>query len=499
MNAGRGYRPNWRPDGFLAVHALAVIAFVASPHAEQLPAAIVSMAAFIGCALLWSACRPDPTAWLSPRNLALFLFWLQLVLMPLIIGYHGFSPGTLPALPALSTINLALLLHAGAYAAFGFGLHLGLRRGRPCQRAPVTPLATDSKFGPPLIALFLAIGVLGLFLAFPTWDEYVAYLEDPGIQKVRDLEMSNFPRAASTFLRPFLTFGLVLAWGYWLTRSRWARSLWVVATVTVALGVALPFLNFNYNRGAMFGPILALAAVFSCHVRRLSLPVLAAAGALLFFVVILFGAYRAGKLQEADFVHHDAALAAEANLRTVSDLVQVYGNAPQFTAFMMEKIQTGADLYGGRTLLSSLLYPLPILGKPFRDSSGVQIYNQLIYGTPTIVDQVITYEAELYMNFHLAGVVIGYALLGLVFSFFHRRFEQSATAIETYFWLLMALWVVWPGSLPVTSQLFIYAFWPAYLYLALAWLAPRFLRNPARRGIFGPLRTTPLERRASVC
>ncbi|HZU35006.1 MAG TPA: hypothetical protein VFA18_03815, partial [Gemmataceae bacterium] len=137
--------------------------------------------------------------------------------------------------------------------------------------------------------------------------------------------------------------------------------------------------------------------------------------------------------------------------------------------------------YWGKTLISSLCYPLPILGKPFRPTSGVEIYNRLIYGTPTIVDQVILYESEFYINFHAVGVLIGYGLLGWVFSFFQRRFDGAASAIETYSWLLMGVWLIWPGSLPVTSQLFIYAFWPIYLFLFLSWLSRHLsrVRRPA--------------------
>jgi hypothetical protein len=113
---------------------------------------------------------------------------------------------------------------------------------------------------------------------------------------------------------------------------------------------------------------------------------------------------------------------------------------------------------------------VPVLGKGYRDESGVAILNMLIYQDPENLDQIIAYDAELYINFHAAGVVVGYALLGCLIAFFQARFVRSRQPIDSYIWLTVSLWVVFPGSLPVLSQICVYFFWPAYLYLALTWM-----------------------------
>jgi hypothetical protein len=111
-----------------------------------------------------------------------------------------------------------------------------------------------------------------------------------------------------------------------------------------------------------------------------------------------------------------------------------------------------------------VVYPIPVLGKPFRDISGPVIFNELIYGDSDNVDQIIPLAGELYINFHLAGVVLGAMLLGCLLAWQQGRFVAAPTPVEGYAWLMMALWTVFPGSLSVASQIYLYSFWPIYVY-----------------------------------
>src|SRR3984893_16308131 len=102
------------------LNVVALVAFAFSPHAGELPAAIVSMIAFILVQVLWRECRPNFQILLCPLNLALLFFWAQLVLLPLLIGLNGFALGTLPSLPSSGAINRALILNGGGFIAFCF-------------------------------------------------------------------------------------------------------------------------------------------------------------------------------------------------------------------------------------------------------------------------------------------------------------------------------------------------------------------------------------------
>jgi len=70
------------------------------------------------------------------------------------------------------------------------------------------------------------------------------------------------------------------------------------------------------------------------------------------------------------------------------------------------------------------------------------------------------------MNFHLIGVIAGGALLGCVLARMQGKFVTAPNPVESYAWLMMALWTVFPGSLSVASQIYVYSFWPIYAYFA---------------------------------
>src|SRR5258708_19592400 len=108
------------------------------------------------------------------------------------------------------------------------------------------------------------------------------------------------------------------------------------------------------------------------------------------------------------------------------------------------------------------------MGKSVRGIGGAVIFNELIYGETDTLDQIIPLPGELYMNCHLVGVVLGSVLLGGLLAWLQGKFVAAPTPVESYAWLMMALWTVFPGSLSVTSQMYVYSFWPIYVDLA-AW------------------------------
>ena len=61
-------------------------------------------------------------------------------------------------------------------------------------------------------------------------------------------------------------------------------------------------------------------------------------------------------------------------------------------------------------------------------------------------------------------MVLGYVLLGCYLAWLQGKFLAAPNPLESYAWLMMALWTVFPGSLSVTSQIYVYSFWPIYVY-----------------------------------
>ena len=85
----------------LAINAVALIAFACAPVAQEYPLAVLGILAFLLVQAFLPACRIRVTAPVCPANIAQGLYWIQLVLITVLVGYFGFSQGALPHLPAL--------------------------------------------------------------------------------------------------------------------------------------------------------------------------------------------------------------------------------------------------------------------------------------------------------------------------------------------------------------------------------------------------------------
>ena len=307
---------------------------------------------------------------------------------------------------------------------------------------------------------FAVVGLVGFLLAHGGLAGFVDYVSSPIEARLRAEEPTTPQGAAGTFLKHFLGFAVVLAWSRWLGKAPRRKPAIIGVTAAVALGLLVA--NFNYNRGTMLGPIVALAAAFSVHVWRIPFKGVVLAGMLALSAAFVFGWYRSTDLDITEL--SAAAVAATWNAEGVVEFVQIYASGPQMTAYLIESLE--GKFYYGKTLLPSLVYPIPVLGKPYRDISGPMIFNHLIYGDTDSIDQIISLAGELYINFHFAGVVLGSVLLGSLLAWLHGKFVAAPNPVESYAWLMMALWSVFPGSLSVTSQIYVYSFWPIYVYFA---------------------------------
>jgi hypothetical protein len=440
----------------LAINAIALIGFAAAPVAQEYPLAVVGILAFMFAQASLPSCRIRVTSPVCPANIAQGYYWIQLVLVPVLIGYFGFSQGALPHLPTKDAIDLAIVVHVVSYlsfcVAYQFFSRAPVREGRVRGSTPRTAY---------LIVPFAVLGLLGFLMAHGGIAGFVDYVSSPIEQRLRAEEATTPQGAAGTFLKHFLGFAVVLAWSWWLGKA--PRRKVAIIGVTAGVVIVLLVANFNYNRGTMLGPIVGLTAAFSMHVWRVPFKGVVLAGVLALSLAFVFGWYRSTDLDISEL--SASAVADTWNADRVVEFVQIYASAPQMAAYLIEALE--GKFYYGKTLLPSLVYPIPVLGKPYRDSSGPVIFNQLIYGDTDSVDQIIPLDGELYVNFHLAGVVLGGVLLGCLLAWLQGKFVAAPNPVESYAWLMMALWIVFPGSLSVASQIYLYSFWPIYIYFVV--------------------------------
>jgi hypothetical protein len=401
---------------------------------------------------------------------------MQLVLIPLLIVHFGFTRGVLAYLPSSKAINAGLFVQIVAFLSYILGFVWkarnieiksssgSVRKARPFTRPG---------FCATIAILFLVIGLVGFALRFASFRHYLDYLADPTSKVIRvEYLVGSLQGALSTFMTPFLGYAFVFGWTWWVDTKSSPKSLVTSGVVTVFVLCIISFLNlaYSFNRGAIVGPVAGIISVFSLRVRRIPNTVLVASGVTLLYAALLLGEYRTTKSSEA---------AGEIKTlgRNISfvDWFQVYGSGPQFSGFLIENLDYGVDPKWGITILSSVLSPVPVLGKGFRSTSGVELYNRLIYDWAPSSDQVIPFAAEVFINFHVIGVIIAFILVGVVIANLQSSYLDSGSGFESYYFFIMSVWVSFlvVGSIAVLSQIFVYFFWPVYLYMILRAFLPK--------------------------
>jgi hypothetical protein len=262
--------------------------------------------------------------------------------------------------------------------------------------------------------------------------------------------------------------GFIVLWCRWIDERRPTDRL-VGRTLVVAAAVALTSATYSYNRAAIVAPVLAMLGVYGARVvgiRLRYLALLAGVG------LVLLAGGRAVRNANAPFseVLTNAAT-RESVLKQVNlgDEIQMYTSAPQFLGYLLEATEFGRHPRYGKTVASSAMYSVPILGGPFRSSSGTVVYNRLIYGSGVSLDQVVPFQGELFLDFTFPGVLAAYLGLGFVVSRVQRSFERSRTAFGAFASQYGAIWLGFLvfGSLAVVSQVVIYFFGPVAVYAAL--------------------------------
>jgi hypothetical protein len=447
--------------------AFALLYVVRGPSGRPDLAAVASGLLFFIPAVLFPACRLRRDAPISPLNWILFAFFLQLVLLPTLVAVQGPRLGQLPFLPSAASMQRAILVSSVAYISFCSAYVLLQSHGRSGR------FAQPHSASPPglrLVAMFAVVGTLGVLLRFRSPADFLEYLGDPGSWSTSSEGEVTLSTAASTFFRPFLLVAVVMLWSRWadLRGKRSSPAARLAATAAAVVGICIVGATYNLNRASIVVPVLALAAAFSRHVRRVTPAALAAATAVAIGPLLLVGPYRMGTISREEIVSQPQSGGGLMGDIDYSEQLQIYGAAPQFLAFVIEHVEP-LGRRPGSLIVSSLLYPVPVLGKPFRAQSAVTLYNELISGSIDSVDQVVPFEGELYWSGGLAAVAAGFALLGFLLARLQAGFDGARGAFQTYAYQYAAIWASFlvVGSLEAVSQIVVYFFWPIFVAAAV--------------------------------
>ena len=239
----------------LCVNAGALTAFLFSPLAPEYPLAALSILAFMLAQAFFPACRLDERVPLSPSNFAQGFFWIQLVLVTVLVGYWGFQPGTLPHIPSEDALNTAILIRVVGYLAFCVAYQLFSGR-QGVSNPPSLPMKAQKilelrgrVFSPNpkggwsrrLILPFAVLGLTSFFLNYGGIQGFIQYFASPDLYREQFEEPATLATAAANFLRHFLGFAVVLAWSLWIDRQDRSRHMARCAAATACAFMLLLF------------------------------------------------------------------------------------------------------------------------------------------------------------------------------------------------------------------------------------------------------------------
>ncbi|MCX6605384.1 MAG: hypothetical protein NTV52_17560 [Acidobacteria bacterium] len=418
-------------------------------------------------------------AYFSPVNVALALLHLKLIAVPICLMNFGYQNKISALTPSLGSMEKAILIDTVAFVGFCIGLQFFSERPvNPGRYSLLPPLSGTPGRG--FVVAFALLGLVGLFLTFGSVGRFLEYFSDPAavVDQQGSASVGDF---LGTVLRPFLAFALVTWWAGVADESRESGNRWRPALVGVAaaIGITIANMTFSFNRGAFVFPVLSLVAVYSTRIRRIPLVLTFAAVAACVPMLLAVASFRSNS--QLAKVAPTATRESEDFMTDLAENVVVYCGGPQLTGVFYESLDWGDRLFGGVTLVSSLMSPIPILGKAFREDGGPIVYNKAIYGMSGIDDQIPPFASELFGNFHIAGVVAGFLGLAFLLATLESWTSVVGSTFGAFVLQYLAVWgamlSVW--SLSVYAQILFYFLGPVYLYLAVMQIRAWLRRAPA--------------------
>lgn len=306
----------------------------------------------------------------------------------------------------------------------------------------------------PLALVMCALGALGLAIR---WRMALAALHG--------LTLPVQGGASLVGLVGTLTAPLLAVGSFFLVRSfssTPARYLGVVVLIGPSL---LALASYSLNRAAIIYPILAMALTYSRHSghRKTSIKVLivALAGLIAFLYI--------GQLRsQAQAQSAGIEQAPRTTLQYARDSAEVYLQSPYLVGIAFAQ-NTHSEVYSTHSLISSIMTPVPVLGRSLRDDSGSTLYNEAIYGNTGTSDQILPSYAEVVLSLGWPSLVIFGLLMGGVMRRLADRASRAQSAPTYYVLTFSGIWLAQSSivSFSVLSQIVVYFVAPLVVVIAL--------------------------------
>lgn len=384
---------------------------------------------------------------ITPKNIMLFIWFNKLMVIPLELFLIGNKATLLDSKG--SPIYIEVFIIAVSFWSFWAGW--GLRKNLKSEY-------DNRVFENPLIygILLCAIALLSLIFLYGSLPNYWlnAIFTYATYETLYDAGGSIVGFLANIGQRCW-AFGIILLWYAWQLRYPTKKWYWHGIWLIICLLGSL-----SSNRSNMIYPFVTLLSIMAFEWQlkyKWWLTIIIIVG---MFGSLFFGYVRVQPTLDSKDMNHlfDAYLS---DIDYIFYAHQLYFGSPyQITPLLHTD-------YSSSTLLASLLDPIPILGKNFREESGSFIYNMAIYGSMVSQDKVIPMAGELYFNGGWIAVLLSHILFGYCYKLLDQNFKyylpHNLPLAATILYLSLLFNATLLLSLSVLVQLIIYNAPPAFL------------------------------------
>jgi hypothetical protein len=436
------------------------------PGEGVLPAEIASVTSFFLAQAIFPRCRMTLSPLVTPLNWLQFAFLLQLVVMPVTVRLSGFAQTAfLPYQPTVLADNVALLLTTLAYWSFCIAVHCKTIRSQRTLAPNLTLRWPMSTF---LIYLFATLGILGLVARYKNPSTFIHAFTDPALYKAetsRNGASASLVDAVGDLFSSFFGTSIVMLWCKRLEIGLRTGRPGRFSGPVLVIAAALAFAMIGYNRAAIVFPLVAMSAVIGMRAPRQLLRNFVVIVALIVSLVTATVIYR--------FSAHPEDSGSGPSIDVLSgidymEFFQLYGQAPQYLAIVLNDSHYGLQPSFGRISIASIFSQIPLVGKSLRPLSGHSYYAGLT-GHP---DENPSFVGEVFLDFNVLGVIAAFLLIGYATAVLQQKVLTATHAFEVYVFQMIGIYLVASVliSVDVLGQFFVFYMFPFYFYFAFrAW------------------------------
>jgi hypothetical protein len=398
------------------------------------------------------AFQSDPGVY-TPKNIMLFIWLNKLLIIPIELIFIGNKVASfdLKNQPLVTEISIVLL----SCVAFGVGWGSNLLK---IPKYKIPPFRTAGQ----LAIVYIIIALSSLILLYGSLSNYWAgaiftYATREALEQVS----GTFVGFLANVGQRFWAFGVILFWYLWDRRYKpLSQRYWQIPWLFLCVIGTL-----SSNRTNMIFPFLTFLSILwpKWEVgRKWWLITLVFS---LIFLVLFFGHVRVQPFLDPERIHELFTI-YWSDTNYIWSAHQLYFGTP----YQISPLLT--DTNPTFTLLASVLEPIPILGKAFREQSGPFVYNSAL-NKYFSQDQIIPMAGELFYNGGYLLVTAGYMAFGMVYRWLDATFKNyiitNLPLAACFFYLSLLFNATLLLSLSVLVQFALYNAPPALLFIAINW------------------------------